>query len=147
MSARTATRRATTRALFLELVLDLVIFTVCAVICLQVFTNAHLQSSQSAALSHLGIEAQEVAELFRRDGGDTTSLASLRDARQEGNTISWYYDREFLPVADDQAQFTLRCVIDDSRPVRQAQITLSEGSTRLLTYDVSSYQPGGGDGS
>jgi uncharacterized membrane protein YgcG len=139
-----ATRKATTtRAFFLELVLDLVIFATCAIICLLVFAEARTESVRSAALSQLGVEAQEVAELFRLGSGDTTaiatSIAALPNAQQDGDIITWYYDRELSPTTDDKAYFVLACAIDESQPVRQAHITLDEGETRLFTYDVSSW--------
>jgi uncharacterized membrane protein YgcG len=144
-----ATRKATTtRAFFLELVLDLVIFAICAIICLLVFAEARTESVRSAALSQLGVEAQEVAELFRLESGDTatiaTSIAALPNAQQDGDTIIWYYDRELSPTTDDGAYFVLACAIDESQPVRQAHITLDEGETRLFTYDVSSWTGGTG---
>jgi Tfp pilus assembly protein PilE len=144
MSARKAT---TTRALFLELVLVLVIFAVCAVICLQVFASAHLESARSAALSRLSIEAQELAEVFKSGADETTLLAALPAARQEGDVIICAYDQNLSPVSGGQGYFTLTCVIDDSQPVKKARIVLAEGSTELFVYDVRSYRPGGGDGS
>jgi Tfp pilus assembly protein PilE len=143
-----ATRKAgTTRALFLELVLDLVIFAICATICLQVFGEAHLESVRSAALSRLGIEAQEIAESFKAGSGDKESLAARPGAQREDDTVSWYFDQDLDPVASERAYFTLSCTIDDSQPVEQAQITLREGAVELLAYDVCSYRPAGGDGS
>jgi Tfp pilus assembly protein PilE len=142
----TKRKATTTRALFLELVLDLVIFAVCAAICLQVFAEARLESVRSAALSQLGIEAQEVAELFKSGADGEASLASLRNAERDGETITWYYNQELLPVASEDASFVLTCAIDDSQRVRQARITLSENSTQLFAYDVSSYRSAGGDG-
>jgi Tfp pilus assembly protein PilE len=146
MSARKAT---TTRALFLELVLDLVIFAICAVICLQVFASAHLESSRSAALSRLGIEAQEIAELFKAGSDDASAdaLAVKPFAQQDGDTIAWHYRQDLSPATDDDAYFTLACTVDDSQPVAQARITLTEGSTQLFVYDVSSYRPANGGGS
>jgi hypothetical protein len=140
MSARKPT---TTRAFFLELVLDLVIFAICAIICLMVFAEARTESVRSAALSQLGAEAQEVAELFRLGSGDTASIAALPNARQEGDTITWYYDRELSPTTDDKAYFVLACVVDKTSVVRQARITLNEESTQLFAYDVSDYFFGG----
>jgi Tfp pilus assembly protein PilE len=144
MSARKAT---TTRALFLELVLVLVIFAICAVICLQVFASAHLESARSAALSRLSIEAQEIAEVFKSGADETTLLAALPSARQEGDAIVCAYDRNLSLVSSDQAYFMLTCVIDDSQSVRKARIALTEGSTELFVYDVRSYRLGGGGGS
>jgi Tfp pilus assembly protein PilE len=144
MSVRKAT---TTRALFLELVLVLVIFVICAVICLQVFAAAHLESARSAALSRLSIEAQEIAEVFKSGADETALLAALPDARQEGGAIVCAFDQNLSLVPSDQAYFTLTCVVDDSQPVRKARIVLTEGSTELFAYDVSSYRLGGGDGS
>jgi uncharacterized membrane protein YgcG len=147
-----ATRKpTTTRAFFLELVLDLVIFAVCAIICLLVFAEARTESVRSAALSQLGTEAQEVAELFRLESGDTAaiaaSLAALPNAQQDGDIITWYYDRELSPTTDDKAYFVLACAIDESQSVRQAHITLDEEETRLFTYEVSSWARGAGQAS
>jgi Tfp pilus assembly protein PilE len=144
MSARKA---STSRALFLELVLDLVIFAICAVICLQVFAGAHLESARSAALSQLGAEAQQIAEMFKSGADDTALITALPTAKQEKDTISWYYDQNLSPVPVDQAYFTLTCVIDETRSLRQAKIVLTEGSRQLFEYDVSSYRPDGGGGS
>jgi Tfp pilus assembly protein PilE len=144
MSARKAT---TTRALFLELVLVLVIFAICAVICLQVFASARLESARSAALSRLSIEAQEIAEVFKSGADEDALLAALPAARQEGGVIVCAYDRDLLLVSSDQAYFTLTCVIDNSQPVKKARIVLTEGSTELFVYDVSSYRLGGGGSS
>jgi Tfp pilus assembly protein PilE len=125
--------------------LDLAIFAICAVICLQVFTQAHIESSRSAAQSQLGIEAQRVAELFKMEGNDAEALASKLNADRSGNTLSWYYDHDLQAVGTaDKAHYTLTCVIDDSRAVKVAKITLMEGSTLLLEYDVSSYAMRGG---
>jgi Tfp pilus assembly protein PilE len=141
--ATTVRKATTTRALFLELVLDLVIFAVCAVICLQVFATAHLESARSAALSRLSIEAQEIAELFKSGETDAASLAAvLPQAHQEGDTVRWYYDQDLLATSDEDASFILTCAVDGSQPVGRAQITLDEGSTRLLSYDVRSYRGG-----
>ncbi|MDR1184670.1 MAG: hypothetical protein LBK67_07735 [Coriobacteriales bacterium] len=142
-----ATRKATTtRAFFLELILDFVIFAICAIICLLVFAEARTESVRSAALSQLGVEAQEVAELFRLESGNTTSIttsiAALPNAQQDGDTITWYYDRELSLTTEDEAYFVLACVIDESQPVRRAHITLDEGEMRLFTYDVSSWSKG-----
>jgi Tfp pilus assembly protein PilE len=144
MSARKA---STSRALFLELVLDLVIFAVCAVICLQVFAGARLESARSAALSQLGTEAQEIAEMFK-SGADSAALVTvLPDATREKGTITWYFDQNLSSVPDDQAHFILTCVIDESRPLRQAKIVLAEGSQQLFEYNVSSYRLSDGGGS
>jgi Tfp pilus assembly protein PilE len=146
-----AVRKATTtRALFLELVLDLVIFAVCAVICLQVFAEAHLESARSAALSQLGIEAQEVAELFKAGADDIEALAAiaaLPGAQQEGDTVRWYYAQDLSPASGEDVRFTLSCTIDGSQPVKQARIVLDEGSMELFAYDVKSYRSTGGEGS
>ncbi|MDR2106384.1 MAG: hypothetical protein LBP24_03145 [Coriobacteriales bacterium] len=145
--ASTVRKATTTRALFLELVLDLVIFAVCAIICLHVFAEAHRESTRSAALSQLGVEAQEVAELFKAGADDTEALAALPSAQQEGGTVRWYYSQTLSPVSSEDAYFTLSCTIDDSQPVKQALIALDEGSTQLFAYDVRSYHGVGGEGS
>jgi hypothetical protein len=161
-------RAAITRALFLELVLDLVIFAICAVICLQVFGAARVESTRSAALSQLGIEAQGLAELFKASYGDTAALEALPNVQREGDALVWYYDQNLLPVdgaggADgtdgasgtdgvgDRSYFVLRCTVDNTGAVKQARITLLEGATPALAtplfeYQVSSYRPVGGDG-
>jgi Tfp pilus assembly protein PilE len=142
----TAVRKATTtRALFLELVLDLVIFAVCAVICLQVFAEAHLESTRSAALSQLGIEAQGIAELFKSGEGGIDDLAALYpDGQREGDTVRWYYDQDLSPATGEDASFVLTCTVDGSQPVGKAQIMLEEGATQLFSYDVRSYHGGAG---
>ncbi|MDR2587102.1 MAG: hypothetical protein LBC23_02420 [Coriobacteriales bacterium] len=157
-------RTAVTRALFLELTLDLVIFAICAVICLQVFGAARVESTRSAALSQLGIEAQERAELFKAQGGQTSALADLPGAHQEDGALVWYYDQNLLPVSGvgegsavegadggNRPYFTLRCdfIAEQDDPVQKARITLLEGSTpatatTILEYQVSAYQLGTG---
>jgi Tfp pilus assembly protein PilE len=144
MSARKST---TTRALFLELVLDLAIFSVCAIICLQVFASAHLESVRSAAFSRLGTEAQEIAETFKAGADDVAALASRPASQREGDAVVWYYDQDLAPTSRDEAYFVLTCVVDDSQPVKQARITLREGTEQLFEYEVSSYRLGGGGGS
>jgi len=131
------------RAFFLEMILDLVIFIICAIICLQVFAQAHTESQRSEAQTQLGIRAQEVAELFKAGYSDADSLAGKLGAQQQDDTLAWYFDNSLQPVDEAHAHFTLSCVIDDSQPVRQAKITLDEGTTQLLEYDVSSYYPAG----
>jgi Tfp pilus assembly protein PilE len=144
MSVRKAT---TTRALFLELVLDLVIFALCAVICLQVFASAHLESSRSAALSQLSVEAQEIAELFKSGAGDMASLALRPSAQQDEGAVVWRYNQDLSPATDEGAYFVLTCTIDDSQPVKRAHITLTEDSAQLFAYDVARYRPADGGGS
>jgi hypothetical protein len=148
MSARKTT---TTRAFFLELVLDFVIFAICAAICLMIFAEARSESVRSAALSQLGLEAQEIAELFRSGTDDAEQIAALPDAQRDGDAVVWYYNRELLSTTGDRAYFTLTCAIDETQLVKQARITLSEGETQLLEYTVSAYLPGspasGGDSS
>jgi Tfp pilus assembly protein PilE len=150
-------RTAITRALFLELTLDLVIFAICAVVCLQVFGAAHVESTRSAALSQLGAEAQELAELFKANYGDVAVLEALPNTQREGDALVWYYDQNLLPMRGEsegegsQPSFTLRCTINSTQPVKQAQITLLERSASditepILEYQVSSYRLGGGEG-
>jgi hypothetical protein len=67
------------RAFFLELVVDIAIFAFCAVIALQVFVQARVSSDESAALTHLSLEAQQVAETFKVLGAGP-GLATALDA-------------------------------------------------------------------
>ena len=145
MAVQKAIQKASgSRALFLELVLDLAIFVICAIICLQVFAQAHVESSRSAAQSVLGIEALRVAELFKADYQDSESFAMRLNASCEDDTLTWYYDLALEAVSVDEAHYVLTCVIDDSRPVRVATIMLREGEALLFEYDVSCYAGGGG---
>jgi len=139
-------KATSSRSFFLELVLDILIFTICALICLQVFAQAHLESSRSAAQSQLGIEAVRVAELFKAGNTDTNSLAVLLEAERDGNTLSWYYSKDLDAVTKGEAFYTLTCVIDDSQVVKLAKITLSEGPLQLLEFEVSTYSLRGGGG-
>ena len=154
-------KRPSSRAFFLELVLDLVVFVFCAVICLQVFAQAHVESSRSAALSQLGIKAERCAELFKAGYSDAASLAVKLNGEHDGEsgesgesgergesgTISWYYDRDLQTVGSSEAFYTLTCAIDGSRAVKVARITVTEGpegseeQLQLLEYVVSSYHP------
>ncbi|MDR2714121.1 MAG: hypothetical protein LBB42_01135 [Coriobacteriales bacterium] len=107
------------RAFFLELALNIVIFTFCALITMQVFIEARTLSQQSSALSHLSLEAQTTAELFKTTGGDVDALlASLENAQlANGGLMNDYADaiesfaleastppktsrQEFIPVLD-----------------------------------------------
>ena len=137
-------KRSSSRAFFLELVLALVIFVVCAVICLQVFSQANAESARSAAQSQLGIEAQRLGELFKAGYDDSESLVAKVGGERDGDTLRWYYDKDLQVVAKNDAYYTLTCAIDGSGVVKVAKITLNEGPTQLLEYDVSSYSPSGG---
>ena len=142
-----AYKASSSRAFFLELVLDLVIFLLCTIICLQVFVQAHAESSRSAAQSQLGIQAQQLAELFKAGYTDADSLAAKvmveHGAERNGTTLTWYYDQDLQPVDSRKAYYTLTCAIDDSQTIKVAKITLSEGLLQLLEYDVSSYSLSG----
>ena len=143
----TVYKPTSSRSFFLELVLDILVFTVCALICLQVFAQAHIESSRSAAQSQLGIEAERIAEYFKASNGDTGSLASLLDGERDGDTLTWYYNRDLEPVTSDEAFYILTCKIDGSHAVKLARITLTEGTTKLMEFEVSSYRLSGGGGS
>jgi Tfp pilus assembly protein PilE len=149
MSARKSS--SSSRVLFLELVLDLVVFAICAVICLQVFAEARQEADRSEAITQLGIEAQEIGELFKSGQSDAASLAAATNATLNGSTLTWYFDHDLKEAQSDKAYFVMTCVIDDSQPVKQAQISLAEalaeGSENLFDYDIRSYTPRGGDGS
>jgi hypothetical protein len=130
------------RALFLELILDVVIFAICALVCLQVFASAKTSGSQSAAYSSLGIEAQSLAEDFSACKGDATLLARNFNADLEGNTITLYYDKDLNRVQkDDNVVFFLRCEVDASAPVKEAHISLTQGSKQLFSFTVCAYEP------
>jgi type II secretory pathway pseudopilin PulG len=141
-----AHKASSSRVLFLELILDLVIFAICAVICLQVFAEARREADRSEAITQLGIEAQEVAELFKSGQSDPESLAASTRATVEGSTLTWYYDHDLDETQSDKAFFIMTCVIDDSQPVKLAKISLNEGSLELFDYAVARYYPAGGDG-
>ena len=132
------------RTFFLELVLDILIFIICALICLQVFAQAHIESSRSAAQSQLGVEAERVAELFKAGNCDTVSLAALLDGNRMGDTLIWYYSKDLKPVNSDEAFYILSCRIDTSHDVKTAKITLTERTLQLMEFEVSSYRPKGG---
>jgi Tfp pilus assembly protein PilE len=147
---------SSSRVLFLELILDLVIFAICAVICLQVFAEAKREADRSEAITQLGIEAQEVGELFKSGRSDAASLAERTYANSEGDTLTWYYDQKLNIVPSDKAYFVMTCVIDTSQPVKAATITLIERTRaelgdrvpeELFKYDIRSYQPKGGGAS
>jgi len=142
----TVYKPTSSRSFFLELVLDILVFTVCALICLQVFAQAHIESSRSAAQSQLGIEAERIAEYFKAGNSDTKSLAALLDGDRDGDTLSWYYNRDLEPVGSDEAFYVLACRIDASHAVKVARITLMEGTQKLMEFEVSSYRLSGGGG-
>jgi len=135
MSAPSITR---SRAFFLEIFLDLVILVFCTIICLQVLAQAHSESSRSAAQTQLGIQAQQLAELFKGGYCDADALATKMEVQPDGNTLTWYFDADLVAVDKDAARYTLRCTIDDSQRIRMAVITLSDGPAQLLEYRVSS---------
>jgi Tfp pilus assembly protein PilE len=145
-------KASSSRVLFLELILDLVIFAICAAVCLQVFAEARREADRSEAITQLGIEAQEVGELFKSGQSDATSLAAKTHASSEGDTLTWYYDQKLNVTSGDKAFFVMTCVIDTTQPVKVATITLTEttlaeGTENLFSYDIRSYQPRGGGGS
>ena len=142
----TAYKPTSSRSFFLELVLDILIFTLCALICLQVFSQAHLESSRSAAESRLGIQAQRIAELFKAGNQEAESLNQLIPGERDGNTLAWYYTRDLKEVDSSKAFYTLTCVIDNSQVVKVAKITLSEGPLILMEFEVSSYKLSWGGG-
>lgn len=138
---------SSSRVLFLELVLDLVIFAICAVICLQVFAEARQEAQRSGAITQLGIQAQELGELFKSGQNDPAELAALTSATNEGTTLTWYFDQELNPVSSDKALFVMTGLIDNSQPVKTLVLSLTRGSEELFTYEIRSYYPKGGDGS
>jgi len=130
------------RALFLELMLDVLIFAICALVCLQVFASAKTSSSQSNAYASLGIEAQSIAEDFSACKGDAAILAGHFNADLDGSTITLYYDKDLNRVqAGDDVVYLLRCEIDASAPLKEAHITLTQGSEQLFGFTVCSYEP------
>jgi Tfp pilus assembly protein PilE len=137
---------SSSRVLFLELVLDLVIFAICAVICLQVFAEARQEAERSEAITHLGIEAQEIGELFKSGQNDPATLAAKTAATIDGDTLTWYFDQKLNPVSSDKALFVMTCVIDSSQPVKTVEISVAEGMKELFKYEIASYHPRGGDG-
>ena len=143
----TVYKPTSSRSFFLELVLDILVFTVCALICVQVFAQAHIESSRSAAQSQLGIEAERVAELFKASNGDAKLLAALLGGESDGDTLAWYYNRDLEPVEREEAFYTLTCKIDGLHTVKVARITLTEGAQKLMEFEVSSYRLSGGGGS
>jgi Tfp pilus assembly protein PilE len=67
--------RSRSRAFLIELVACILIFALCALVALQIFAVAHSTSNTAAALSTLSIKAQNVAETFKANKGDTRALS------------------------------------------------------------------------
>ncbi|MDR2108678.1 MAG: hypothetical protein LBP28_04365 [Coriobacteriales bacterium] len=127
------------RAFFLELVLDIVIFVLCAAVALQVFVQARVTSDESAALTHLSLEAQQLAETFKASGDIAEPTL--------------YFDESFLRCDASVARYRLVCAIDSSQsPLSTAEITvftdnLAEHSeTKLFSLTASHYAGRGGGG-
>jgi Tfp pilus assembly protein PilE len=146
---------SSSRAFFLELVLNLVIFAFCAAVCLQVFAQAKLASDRSAALSHLSIEAQTVAENFKAANGDLAKLADALGATEvDGQALWLYYDADFERVTNpDDAAHTLLCSIEGSTRVKVAHIEIyssidtdpdTHDQGALFSLEVKKYVPQGG---
>jgi ABC-type lipoprotein release transport system permease subunit len=143
-------RKSRSRAFMLELILDIVVFALCAVISLQVFIEARMVSAHSAALSHMSIEAQVIAETVKAcDGKADAVVASLAvpDINLEEKTdqgtsrFALYYDKDFLRSSDSSLRYVLVCTIDTSRPVVVAHIEAYDKEDLLLNFDVKDYVP------
>jgi len=142
------------RAFFLELVLDLVVFALCAIISMQVFFEARMTSNQSAALSHMTIEAQIIAETFKAKDGDAEAIALAVRAMnsssasgsviviEKGELITIYYDRDFKLTTKDAASYRIECAIDGSGPVKIAHITVHDRTKEIFSLEVRDYVPG-----
>ncbi|MDR2196796.1 MAG: hypothetical protein LBO07_02400 [Coriobacteriales bacterium] len=153
MTMRTGSK---SRALFLELTLSFVLFTFCALVCLQIFAAARTSSDLSAAYSHLGREAQIIAEDFKAAEGTLSTLQTyLPDALRSSETLSLYFDRDLnaLPAtARTEAFYVLTCAVDASTPLRQATISASRiqsgaGAEELFSLTATRYvSPGTGSG-
>ena len=142
--------RSGSRAFFLELVLDLVVFTICAIVSIQVFFEAQMIKERSSALSHLSVDAQIYAETFKASDGDPQLMARafeltevISESEMDGKTIIIsYYDNQFAPTRfRDDARYRIECVIDNSKDLKTAQITIIDRESELLSIEVKDYSP------
>ena len=146
-----AAKPSRSRAFFLELVLDLVVFAICAIVSIQVFFEAEVLKERSSALSHLTLDAQVFAETFKASDGDATAMAKAFGQTQAvsmsesgGKTVFVsYYDSQFIPTrSSESARYRIECVIDASKDIKTAQITIIDRERELFTFEAKDYVPG-----
>ena len=155
--SRGTTQPPRSRAFLLELLLNMLIFALCAVIALQVFVEGKLVTDESAALSRLTLDAQDLAGHYKVSSGDVSELASSAVRGGQGElsgdaTVTFYYDSSLEP--SDAANARYRLVL---APTAFATQTASAGDRlsaititgytleeELFSFEVVNYQSQGG---
>ncbi|MCL2806895.1 MAG: hypothetical protein FWD27_01815 [Coriobacteriia bacterium] len=95
---RTASQPPRSRAFLLELLLNMFVFSLCAAIALQIFVHGKLATDESAALSHLMLEAKDLAGHYKVSNGELGELAQNEDRAayaylEDDGKLVYYYDK------------------------------------------------------
>lgn len=88
-------RQARKSNLFLiELIIAILFFTLSSAVCVNLFSVSFINTKESEFRNAAILEAQSIAEIFRNDNGDMTTIAELTSAVQIGDNQYVYYMTE-----------------------------------------------------
>lgn len=138
------------RAFFLELLLNMLIFTLCAVVVLQVFVEGKRVTDESNALTHLTLEAKDLAGYYKVSDGEVGQLASTgeRDGFGElspDGTLTYYYDTSmsFTTAADARYRLVISPAAGENSLITAMQIAAFSGEEELFSITVAHYRSQG----
>lgn len=110
----TRRNRAKSSSLFLlELILAILFFSIASAVCVQFFVKSHLLSQDARELNISATEASNVAELISVSSDTQTAIDLIISAYPEAktsdpNTVSIYYDDNFLTSNEEHALYCLQ---------------------------------------
>jgi Tfp pilus assembly protein PilE len=115
-----AAKTSRSRAFFLELVLDIAIFALCAAVALQVFVESRMVSERSSALTHLSLQTQQIAEVFKATGNIGAN--------------DLYFDKDFVACEKEDARYWISCAVTDGENrVKVAHISAERATAASAT--------------
>ena len=137
------TRRST---LFLmELMMAILLFSLAATVCVQVFVKSHTLEKESTDLSHAVFASSSVAEIFRNSDDYTVLLKKeFPLAKSDERSLQIFYDKEWEPVAESEAEYQLLFVTDRDTDLVTGRITVSSISadvSAIYELQVNKYVP------
>lgn len=88
-------RQARKSNLFLiELIIAILFFTLSSAVCVNLFSVSFINTKESEFRNAAILEAQSIAEIFRNDNGDMTTITELTSAVKIGDNQYVYYMTE-----------------------------------------------------
>lgn len=132
-------RLSRSQLFLLELMIDLIFFCACSAVCIALLAHAHALSTDSAALSHAVVAAENAAEAFRASEGDTAQTARLLEADAADGTVKQYFDAAWQPSVDGGAYVLKMQMQGDILRVATVTVFRTNGGEALYTLIVQQY--------